>query len=151
MTRENGLIRHRFIRSTSATIKCLTSSERIQDLPGCWNMLIENAEKIYERHKFDGIRDIGDLVLVTKIDTDMRVSSYSWKSEDETATPPPFIEFVENEVPAPDEPWGYWEVNDQSYVTITETRCLQSIGFVQLDACDLNPSPTANPFTPATL
>ena len=59
---------------------------------------------------------------MTKIDTDMRVSSYSWKSEDKTATPPPVVEFVEYEVPEADKPWGYWEMDDQREVTITETR-----------------------------
>lgn len=80
MTRENGLTRpvpkkfslslidqinnrHRFSRSSSATIKCLTSSERIQDLNCAWMVLIENAERVYEEHKGNHNLDIGDLLL----------------------------------------------------------------------------------------
>lgn len=55
--------RHRFTRPTSATIKCLTSSERIQDLNAAWMILIENAERIYEEFKGQHNFDIGDLIL----------------------------------------------------------------------------------------
>ncbi|KAF8157267.1 hypothetical protein B0H34DRAFT_798558 [Crassisporium funariophilum] len=132
-------IRHCFTRSTSATIKCLTSCERIQDLNAAWTVLMENAERICEENKGDHLLDIGDLVLVTKIDTDMRIANYSWKAADDAAATPPSVEFIEHKTPDADRPWGYWVVNDDCGVTITENRCPQSIGFIQLDACDTVP------------
>lgn len=102
------------------------------------------------------------LLTVTKIDTDMRTSNYSWNPGDDTASPPSFVEFIEHEAPDVDKPWGSWVVEENRDVTITDTRymmypcsfslpwltsafsfsCLQSIGFIQLDACDINPTNT---------
>lgn len=139
VTREDGLIRHRFTRSTSARIKCLTNCERVQDLNACWTTLIENVEKVYKAHKASHADlNIGDLILVTKIDNDTRVSTYDWKPQDGCSVPPSYIEFVEYEKTDVKYPWGYWVLDgDDCGVTITENRYPQSIGFIQLDTCDI--------------
>lgn len=69
------------------------------------------------------------LLTVTKIDTDMRTSNYSWNRGDDTASPPSFVEFIEHEAPDVDKPWGSWVVEDNRDVTITDTRYISMFLF----------------------
>jgi len=114
-----------------------------------WRFFAKDARRLMDEHRLahPGV-EIQDLILITKIETDLRFSKLAWDADEGgTLEPPPtvqYVDFYEYEQVEFGKPWGYWVIDNAQGdewlgTTIKETRCAQNIMFLQLEAADLAP------------
>jgi len=135
----SGLIRHRFYNPLEADIRTMTKREAVPDsqILEAWNYLAADAPRLLAMTPGLQIRDI---VLVIRIETDLRYTNVTWTMEKHNFQRPPdvkYIDFVEYEKAQPGTEWGFWDCEGIEGVEVRRNiRCAQNIGFVQLENTD---------------
>ncbi|KAF4589015.1 hypothetical protein EYR40_010571 [Pleurotus pulmonarius] len=132
----SGIIAHQFGETLFASIRRRKVSEDFLSTRLAWINFISKAREICETFSTDEVHlSVTDLIFIVGVEEDLRVSIFDKKSNIDAT--PCGVEFLEKENPVESSSWGEWRTEDGENVCVMNTRCAQSLLFIQLEEEDV--------------
>ncbi|KAF4586562.1 Serine-threonine/tyrosine-protein kinase catalytic domain-containing protein [Pleurotus pulmonarius] len=131
----SGIIRHRFGKTHYASIRRREVLEMFNSTRAAWKYFITKVKGLCETFSTVELPlAVTDLIFIVGVEEDLRVSIFDRKSDHDVV--PCEVEFLETEDPL-EVSWGEWQTENREGATIMNTRCPQSLLFIQLEEEDV--------------